>query len=119
MNQAVRKGANESWFREVNERLERRAADKASSDGPFEIICECAREECTERISITFREYEAIRARSKTFAVVPGHHDRPYERLVSSTETYDVVEKLGAAGRVAEVGNPRDGEEPEHEPGAD
>ena len=118
MNQAVRKGANEDWFREVNERLERRAADKASSEGPFEIICECAREECTERIPISFPEYEAVRARSRTFAVVPGHHDPSCERLVSSTENYDVVEKFGDAGEVVENENPRNGEEPEDKPGA-
>ncbi len=119
MHQAASKGANESWFREVNELLERRVADKTRSEAPFEIVCECAREECTERIPITIAEYEAVRATPTTFAVVPGHRDPSCERLVSSMENYDIVEKFGAARLIAEVENPRNSDEPEHEARAD
>src|ERR1700682_3506754 len=109
MTQAVRKAANEGWFRELNELLEDRAADRTRFDGAFELVCECAREECTERIPISFSQYEAVRAKSTTFAVVPGHHDPAVERPVLSTEHYDVVEKFGHAAVVAEIENPRDG----------
>ena len=77
------------------------------------IVCECAREECTERIPISFAEYELIREKATTFALVPGHHDPSVERVVASQDHYDVVEKFGEAAAVAEVENPRDGEEPE------
>jgi hypothetical protein len=113
VTQAVRKAANEHWFRELNELLEHRAVESATSDGPFEIVCECANEECTERIPISVAAYEAIRANATTFAVVPGHQDPTVERIVETTEHYDVVEKLGEAGAVAEIENPREGEEPE------
>ena len=119
MTPAVRKAANEDWFRELNELLEHRAAERATSDGPFEIVCECANEECTERIPISFSEYEAIRANATTFAVMPGHHDPTVEQLVEATEHYDVVEKVSEAEAVAEIENSRDGEEPEDEAMAD
>ena len=113
MDQAVRKASNEDWFRELNDLLEDQAAERTGAQGPFEIVCECAREECTARIPISFSQYEALRAKPTTFALVPGHHDPKVEQIVVSTEHYDVVEKFGRAAVVAEIENPRDGEERE------
>ena len=114
-----RKGANEAWFREVNERLEDRAAGHAGSSDTFEIVCECAREECTERITVAFADYEAVRRRPTHFIIVPGHIDPTCERVDSSTGGYDIVEKFGDAARVARIENPRNGEEPPDGPRAD
>jgi hypothetical protein len=113
MTRDGRKGANEGWFREVNERLEQRAAGKASREASFEIVCECAREECTERIAISFADYERVRENPVAFIVRPGHVDPGYEQPVASTEAYDIVEKFGDAGSVAKIENPRDGKGPQ------
>ena len=107
MSQAVRKGMNESWFREVNERLEERAAGRSNPTGAFEIICECDREECTERILISIADYESVRETAVAFIVRAGHSDPGCERAVSSHDSYEVVEKFGAAGLVAEIKDPR------------
>jgi hypothetical protein len=93
----------------VNERLEQRAADQPGVSRTFDIVCECADEECTARIEITFSRYEEVRANAKAFIVVPGHVDRSVERVLLSTDTYRVVEKGGEAGDVAEFGDPREG----------
>jgi len=106
MTSEERKGANEGWFRELNERLELRAAGK-SADGVFEIVCECGREECTERIATSFAEYESVRQNPRAFILRPGHADPGCERVVSSAGGYDVVEKFGGAGRMAEIEDPR------------
>ena len=119
MTRESRKGANEAWFREVNERLEDRAAGQSAPSDAFEIVCECAREECTERIAIDFAAYEAVRRIPTRFIVVEGHLDSTCERLVSATGGYDIVEKFGDAGRVARIENPRNGEEPTDGPKAD
>jgi hypothetical protein len=100
---------NESWFRSLNERLEERAVD----DGParrFDIVCECAREECTARIGISVPGYEAVRSDATAFIVVPGHTDPSIERVVSANDAYAVVVKIGEAALVAEIENPRDGQ---------
>ena len=110
MTRERRKGANEAWFREVNERLEDRAVDKGPASDSFEIVCECAREECTQRIAISFADYEAVRGSATRFVVLNGHIDQSCERVVSSTPAYDVVEKFGDAGEVAQIENPRNGE---------
>jgi hypothetical protein len=102
----ARKGQNEAFFREVNERLEDRAA--AGTAGPvFTAVCECAREECVDRIEISFESYERIRADAKTFMIAPGHSDPTCERVVSWRAGYEIVEKLGDAGAVAEQEDPR------------
>ena len=85
MSQEARKGGNEAWFREVNERLEQRAVDRTKASRPFEIVCECAREECTERIAISIADYEAVRMSPTAFVVLTGHMDPTCELLVSST----------------------------------
>jgi hypothetical protein len=104
----ARKGSNESEFRELNERLEDQAARRAGEKGSFEIVCECDREECTARIRISFADYEAVRESPTTFIVLAGHADLTCERIVATVPDYDVVEKFGPAGAVAEHEDPRE-----------
>ena len=65
-------------------------------------------EECTERIEISFGEYESVRANPRAFVVVAGHADPECERVVAVRDGYEVVEKYGDAGVVAELEDPRD-----------
>jgi hypothetical protein len=109
MTREARKGQNEAWFRDLNERLESRALSKPGNDELFEIVCECSREECTERISITIPVYESVRQAPTAFIIVPGHGDPTTERVVSSSQAYDLVEKLGDAAVVAQIEDPRSG----------
>jgi hypothetical protein len=106
----ARKGANEALFRDVNERLERRALARLPDEERFEILCECEHEECTERIAIAFSAYESVRARPTAFVVLPGHVDPTCERVVASLPGGSVVEKFGEAGEVAEDADPREPE---------
>jgi hypothetical protein len=108
MTSDLRRGMNESLFRGLNERLEDRAV--GSGERTFEIVCECALEESTERITITIAAYEAARGDSTAFIVVAGHTDPSAERVVSSNEEHEIVAKFGEAGLVAEIQNPRDGQ---------
>jgi hypothetical protein len=108
MNSELRRGMNESLFRLVNERLEERAVDRRP-ENTFEIVCECAREDCTLRIPILIAEYEAVRSEPTKFVVVTGHSDPAAERVVDERGGHEIVEKLGEAAIVAEVENPRDG----------
>jgi hypothetical protein len=104
-------GANESLFREVNERLAGLADERGRTS--LEIVCECDREDCTERISLSIQEYEEVRQNAKAFIVLRGHADPDYESVLASSGAHDVVEKFGEAGEVARVANPRNGKGPE------
>jgi hypothetical protein len=101
---AARRAENEAAFRVLNERLEDRVlARNGNSETEMEIICECSREECTERISLSVGEYELVRSRSRMFIVVEGHADPQIERVVMRHDSHQIVEKAGVAGLVADL----------------
>ena len=97
-----RRAENESCFRTLNERLEARALSRDGPETVFLAVCECAREECRERIQLPVADYELVRSRPRAFIVVGGHRDPEIERVVLHADGYEVVEKVGEAGLVAE-----------------
>ena len=94
---------NESFFRNVNEIAE----ENAWASDLVDFVCECSRGGCMQRISLTAREYEHIRAEGDHFVLVPGHEDRSIERVIETHAGYLVVEKFGEAGAVALRDDPR------------
>jgi hypothetical protein len=83
---------NESLFREVNERIKQVNIGLATVE-KSDFLCECGDEACTEPISLTMSEYEAVRADPTHFAVVPGHVAADIEHVISGNERYAVVAK--------------------------
>jgi hypothetical protein len=55
------------------------------------------------RFAVTDADYEAIRANPRRFFVLPDHVFPEAEEVVGQEEGYVIVEKVGAAGRVAEA----------------
>ena len=107
--QAARAARNQSLYREVNERVEEinKAFDSILPLGDW--ICECAKENCSERLLLTHEEYESLRADGTRFAVLP-HDDHVFpevESVVERHERYWVVEKSGIAGELAAKVDPR------------
>jgi hypothetical protein len=92
---------NEDLFRDVNDRIQRLAADMLVDD-LAQYVCECVDLRCLSQIRATQDEYAEIRRSPVLFLVAPGHVDESYERVVISTDRYEVVEKLGAAAAVAQ-----------------
>src|SRR4051812_1911856 len=105
--------ANETAFRDANERIER-AADAMAGLDAVPLICECGRADCTELLSLAREEYERVRSRSNTFWVVLGHEITEVDgetigRVVERNERFSVMEKIGEAREVAEERDPRGG----------
>ena len=101
---------NEALFREVNEHVS--DAERAWSRGdPREpeltILCECADHGCSEQITVTRVEYEAVRQDATRFILVRGHEYPEVERIVSERGAYCVVEKTGASRAVVAHLDPR------------
>lgn len=101
---------NEVLFRSVNEAIEQQAIRFGGVD-EYEFICECASHTCVERIPLTLSQYEHVRADGTRFFVVPGHANVALEVVVERAAGYDVVQKDGPAGIVAELTDPRDGDD--------
>ncbi len=96
-----RKAKNESVFREVNDRIEDVAAE-FGVDGEASFVCECSDADCTDMVSMSLSEYNEVRSTGRRFATLPGHEDPSVERVVARTDRFSVVEKIGAAGVVAD-----------------
>ena len=90
---------NEAWRRELNQRKWRWMESGDSAAG---FRCECWRVDCNERILLSGREWETVRSRANRFAVAPGHVATELEAVVEEHAHFWLIEKLGAAGRVAE-----------------
>ena len=106
MESAVeRKAENEAIFRDANERIRAVRAELAI-DGKTPFFCECEDPDCRELVRLDLHEYEAIRASPARFVIAPGH---PHGSgpVVGEHDGYLVVEKEGAARRVAVETDPR------------
>ena len=96
-----RKAINEAVFRNVNERMRQLQHSFAVAERePLQMICECDRLDCTERIAVGVDAYELIRSHPDHFIVSPSHDDPTIEEVVSVTSGYAVVRK--------KAGDPRD-----------
>jgi hypothetical protein len=98
---------NEASFREINERLSDGLRQVPHNPELLEFICECGNLTCEEHVQLSRREYEQVRLDSRRFAIVPGHVIPEAERVVSSGDRFDVVEKLGEAVDLADAADPR------------
>lgn len=101
---AKKVAANESAFRDANERVRRAALSfRFEPDQGVPFLCECSNPACREIVMLSLEEYEEIRADSKRFLVLAGHEDSEAtnERIVADEEGYGVIEKTGLAGEEA------------------
>lgn len=104
-----RAAQNQSLFREVNERVK----DVNDSFHVFtslgDWVCECANDDCFERIEMSTGEYERIRGQGSRFFVAPNEqHVWPEaERVVERFPDYWIVEKIELAAEIAETTNRR------------
>jgi hypothetical protein len=90
---ARRIGENEVLFRTVNDRIDDLNDRFGTPVGTVEIVCECGRGDCLERIELEPDAYGRLREDPFRFAVVHGHEDTDSETVVSETDAYLVVEK--------------------------
>jgi hypothetical protein len=93
----TRMAANEAFFRSVNERLE----DGTPDTSVLIVLCECADEDCAQRLELTRSEYEHTRSDSTQFVVAHGHAEPEIEEVILRTDRFEMVRKLGVGAEVA------------------
>jgi len=106
--QQRRIAANETSYRDINERLEHGLKQVQHLPERLEFVCECGDRACEAHVLMSFEEYEAVRRDSRRFAVVPGHVFPETERVVAGNERFEVVEKFGAAVEVSDAADRRE-----------
>jgi hypothetical protein len=92
-----RKVRNELMARGLNEKIE--SLVELSEPGPVEqqavaFLCECADDQCAERITLTVSRYDELHHRRDDFILRPGHQGKDVERVVDSETGYLVVRKI-------------------------
>ena len=100
---------NETIFREMNEwTLEENVARAGPARDRDLYLCECSDRRCTDPISLTRPEYEAVRAEPIRFAIAVDHENPEIDRVLTENARYATVEKLHPAGmRIARATDPR------------
>jgi hypothetical protein len=106
-----RRAENEALFRDINERvriMRDQAGDSArAADAHHDFLCECALQDCLEKLQMTLLEYERVRSVPTDFVVAPGHEVAEIERIVSEGDRFTVVRKEGRAAEIARMRDPR------------
>ena len=99
---------NETIFREMNE-WTKEANDRRLGDHSIDIyLCECSDPLCSDPISLTRGEYEAVRAVPTRFAIAVDHENPEIDLVLFENERYTTVDKFHEAGAsIARATNPR------------
>ena len=96
-----RAARNEGLFREVNANIAGLEERFGATEEPV-YVCECANTGCAERLAVDLQTYRRVRRQARLFILRPDHEDPQLERLIERHRDYLIVEKIGAAGEVAE-----------------
>jgi hypothetical protein len=100
---ARRIALNEAVFRQANESL----VSLQNPELPLDLMCECGRPDCVDKIEMNRPEYEKLRADPTLFAVVRGHEVQGLEYVVELRDGYDVVKKNPEAYELTRETDPR------------
>jgi hypothetical protein len=87
---------NESTFRAAEEQSNALALLPGISS---ELVCECDRPDCTQRLQVPATEYERVRAAGERYIVAAGH-ERPTERIIERGQGWVAVERISEADEV-------------------
>ena len=98
---------NEALYRAINERLITWEERRAAPDDRHLFFCECGHESCDQRLFITIREYERLRADPMRFGLLREHLIPESERVVEEHDGYVVVEKFEEVRDIVEGTDPR------------
>lgn len=100
---------NETVFREMNEWTEEANDTRSGAAPPMDLyLCECSDLRCSDPISLTRPEYEAIRAVSVRFAIALDHENPEIDAVLFENDRFATVEKFyGAGAAIARATDPR------------
>jgi hypothetical protein len=100
---------NETIFREMNEWTEEANDARLGMDRPIDsYLCECSDPLCTEQISLTRGEYEAVREVPIRFAIALNHENPEIDWMLFENRRFATVEMFhGAAADIALATDPR------------
>jgi hypothetical protein len=101
-----RLAGNEAMFRTANERMS--GWEEHRINGAEELyFCECADEDCREKVSLRKADYEKVRSDSRHFLIAPGHEIPDIETVIEKHGGWVVIEKNPEVTATVEALDPR------------
>lgn len=85
--------AHQVLRREVNERIDAVSGRLSPGYRELELMCECARPDCTGHVTIDRADYHGLRRVPAQFLVKEGHDVLESERVVGDGDGYVIVAK--------------------------
>jgi len=80
-------------FRQVNERVRDLNTDLGPSARIADFVCECRDPECSERLTLSLEQFDAIRSHPNRHVVRSDHLEPAYEHTVDLQRGFSVVER--------------------------
>ena len=84
----------QTLFRQVNERVVDVNAGLGRTVRIAEFVCECRDPECSEQLTLSVAQFDAIRSHPNRHVVRPGHVEPTCERTVEAHNGFAVVEDV-------------------------
>jgi hypothetical protein len=97
---------NEAMFRSANERMSEWEEQRINEAEEL-YFCECADEDCREKVKLHKADYERVRSDSCHFLVVHGHETPDVESVVEDHGDWTVIEKNDEVAETVESLDPR------------
>jgi hypothetical protein len=89
----TRREHNQLRFREANERLHDAVADHGRALRRVPFLCECADDDCADRVEVEIADWEAVASQPNQFLMVRGHQRSEGEEVIGTLGEYDVARK--------------------------
>ena len=97
---------NEAMFRAANERMAEWEEHRIN-DAEELYFCECADNDCREKVSLRKADYEKVRSVSRHFLIAVGHEIPDIEAVIETHEGWAVIEKNPEVTETVESSDPR------------
>lgn len=86
-------------FREVNARIRELNKSFGVRAGSYELLCECGRDACVQRIEVPVSVYESALETGR-FLVAPGHEDAAGDEVASTGSASQLVAEQPSGRRL-------------------
>jgi hypothetical protein len=84
---------NQMRFREANARLHDAVQDGGREPRRVAFLCECADDDCVERVDVTLADWEAVASAHNHFLMIAGHQRSDDEEVVGSLGKFEIARK--------------------------
>ena len=84
----------QTLFRQVNERVVDVNSNLGRTARIADFVCECRDPECSEHLTLSVAQFDAIRSHPNRHMVRPGHIEPACERTVEVHKGFSVVERV-------------------------